>query len=102
MKFSFVKRLYEVSTFFIIFFFCVNKAEALKLTNKLQKINKSSYSAVYTFGDSVLDTGNNNNLIKTLIKSDFPPYGSNFLDGKPTGRFSDGKVPSDFIGIYLH
>lgn len=46
-----------------------------------------------------MDTGNNND-IPTLLKCNFPPYGRDFPDGVPTGRFSDGKVPSDIIGNY--
>ena len=56
------------------------------------------FPALFAFGDSILDTGNNNNL-GTLTKSNFPPYGRNFIGGRPTGRFCDGKIPSDFIGI---
>lgn len=56
--------------------------------------------AVIVFGDSVVDTGNNN-YIETIVKVNFPPYGQDFIGGKPTGRFSDGKVPSDLIGIYI-
>lgn len=44
-----------------------------------------------------MDTGNNND-IPTLLKSNFPPYGRDFPGAIPTGRFSDGKVPSDIIG----
>ncbi|KAF2314445.1 hypothetical protein GH714_026435 [Hevea brasiliensis] len=53
-------------------------------------------SAVIAFGDSILDTGNNNNL-NTMTKCNFPPYGRNFPGGLPTGRFGDGKVFSDLI-----
>jgi hypothetical protein len=54
--------------------------------------------ALFAFGDSILDTGNNNNILVSVSKSNFPPYGRDFVGGKPTGRFSDGKVPSDLIG----
>lgn len=54
--------------------------------------------AVMVFGDSIVDSGNNNNLI-TMAKCNFPPYGRDFMGGKPTGRFSNGKIPSDLIGI---
>ncbi|KAL0857547.1 hypothetical protein Bca101_062701 [Brassica carinata] len=47
-----------------------------------------------------MDTGNNND-IPTLLKSNFPPYGKEFPGGIPTGRFSDGKVPSDIIANTL-
>ncbi|KAI3724498.1 hypothetical protein L2E82_36278 [Cichorium intybus] len=52
--------------------------------------------AVIAFGDSYLDQGNNN-YIKTLIKADFHPYGKDFVDGKPTGRFTNGKSLADFF-----
>ncbi|VVA39375.1 PREDICTED: GDSL [Prunus dulcis] len=52
--------------------------------------------AVIVFGDSIMDTGNNNDL-KSLIKCNFSPYGRDFQGHKPTGRFGNGKVPSDFI-----
>ncbi|CAB4265537.1 unnamed protein product [Prunus armeniaca] len=52
--------------------------------------------AVIVFGDSIMDTGNNNHL-KSLIKCNFSPYGRDFQGHKPTGRFGNGKVPSDFI-----
>ncbi|XP_062098226.1 GDSL esterase/lipase EXL3-like [Humulus lupulus] len=56
--------------------------------------------AVIVFGDSIMDTGNNNGL-KTLVKCDFAPYGQNFKGRIPTGRFGDGKVPSDLIAEEL-
>jgi hypothetical protein len=54
--------------------------------------------ALLLFGDSIVDAGNNNN-IKTLVKCNFPPYGKDFEGGVPTGRFCNGKVPSDIIGM---
>ncbi|KAM5565185.1 GDSL esterase/lipase EXL3-like [Rosa sericea] len=59
-----------------------------------------SMPAVIVFGDSIMDTGNNNNL-KSVIKCNFPPYGENFPGKVPTGRFGNGKVPSDFIAQEL-
>ncbi|VVA25608.1 PREDICTED: GDSL [Prunus dulcis] len=52
--------------------------------------------AVIVFGDSTVDAGNNNQ-ISTVLKSDFQPYGRDFFGGQPTGRFSNGRVPTDFI-----
>ncbi|ESQ48494.1 hypothetical protein EUTSA_v10021047mg [Eutrema salsugineum] len=56
--------------------------------------------ALIVFGDSIMDTGNNND-IPTLLKANFPPYGRDFPDAIPSGRFSDGKVPSDIIAEKL-
>ncbi|MED6137280.1 hypothetical protein PIB30_063631 [Stylosanthes scabra] len=56
-----------------------------------------SVPAVFVFGDSIVDTGNNNNNLLTTAKCNFPPYGKDFKGGKATGRFSNGKVPSDLI-----
>lgn len=53
--------------------------------------------AIIMFGDSIVDTGNNNNNVKSPARSNFPPYGQDFPTGKPTGRYSNGKVPSDLL-----
>lgn len=55
-----------------------------------------SVPAVFVFGDSIVDTGNNN-YIKTVAKCNFPPYGQDFMGGQATGRFSNGKVPADLL-----
>ncbi|KAG8658251.1 GDSL esterase/lipase At4g26790 [Manihot esculenta] len=52
--------------------------------------------AIIVFGDSSVDSGNNNH-VSTVLKSNFAPYGRDFYDGKPTGRFSNGRIPTDFI-----
>ncbi|CAI0388841.1 unnamed protein product [Linum tenue] len=57
-------------------------------------------AAVFTFGDSLVDTGNNNYVV-TIAKSNFPPYGRDFPGGKPTGRFSNGRLFPDFIAETL-
>ncbi|OAY42883.1 GDSL esterase/lipase At5g03610 [Manihot esculenta] len=48
-------------------------------------------SKLFVFGDSYADTGNNR---KTIANSWKVPYGITF-PGKPTGRFSDGRVLTD-------
>lgn len=67
---------------------------------------QSLVPAVFIFGDSVVDVGNNNNLY-TLVKANFPPYGRDFKRHSPTGRFCNGKLATDFTGalpspIFLH
>lgn len=56
--------------------------------------------ALLVFGDSIVDTGNNNAVL-TLTKSNFRPYGKDLNGGVPTGRFSNGRVPTDFVGTYV-
>ncbi|KAM7498366.1 hypothetical protein LguiA_022780 [Lonicera macranthoides] len=52
--------------------------------------------AIIVFGDSSVDAGNNNQ-IPTIARSNFAPYGRDFPGAKPTGRFSNGRVATDFI-----
>jgi len=57
--------------------------------------------AVIVFGDSTVDTGNNN-AIGTVLKSNFAPYGRDMAGGpRPTGRFCNGRLPTDFISEAL-
>ncbi|XP_019265027.1 PREDICTED: GDSL esterase/lipase EXL3-like isoform X2 [Nicotiana attenuata] len=58
------------------------------------------FKAVFAFGDSIVDQGNNNN-VTTLIKCNFQPYGKDFMGGIPTGRFSNGKTPPDMMADEL-
>ncbi|KAK2393815.1 GDSL esterase/lipase [Trifolium repens] len=50
---------------------------------------------VFIFGDSLSDSGNNNNL-PTSAKANYNPYGIDFPIG-PTGRFTDGRNSIDII-----
>lgn len=51
--------------------------------------SNASLLAVF-FGDSLMDTGNNNNM-QIPAKYNFPPCGKDFQGGIPTGRFNNGK-----------
>lgn len=62
----------------------------------LVSITESKVPAIIVFGDSTVDAGNNN-VYPTIVKSNFRPYGRDFAGGRPTGRFSNGCIPSDFI-----
>ncbi|KAK3443967.1 hypothetical protein EUGRSUZ_B04006 [Eucalyptus grandis] len=52
--------------------------------------------AILIFGDSTVDTGNNNYIV-TLFKGNHLPYGRDFPGQVPTGRFSSGKLVPDFV-----
>ncbi|KAL2549120.1 GDSL esterase/lipase [Forsythia ovata] len=45
--------------------------------------------AFFVFGDSLVDSGNNNYLA-TSARADSPPYGIDYPSRRPTGRFSNG------------
>lgn len=49
----------------------------------------------FIFGDSLVDSGNNNQL-QSLARADYFPYGIDFQFG-PTGRFCNGKTTVDVI-----
>ncbi|XP_071732025.1 GDSL esterase/lipase At5g33370-like [Rutidosis leptorrhynchoides] len=56
--------------------------------------------AFFVFGDSLVDNGNNNYLM-TSARADSPPYGIDFPDHRPTGRFSNGQNLPDVIGEHI-
>ncbi|GMI74204.1 hypothetical protein like AT1G29660 [Hibiscus trionum] len=49
----------------------------------------------FIFGDSISDSGNNNDL-SSSAKANYLPYGIDFSRG-PTGRFTNGRTMHDFI-----
>ncbi|XP_073022352.1 GDSL esterase/lipase 5 [Primulina eburnea] len=54
-------------------------------------------TAIFVFGDSFFDPGNNNYInTTTLDQANFWPYGETYFK-HPTGRFSDGRLIIDFI-----
>ncbi|CAI0378128.1 unnamed protein product [Linum tenue] len=61
---------------------------------------KNQVPAVFVFGDSLVDTGNNN-YVHTIAKGNFPPYGRDFAGGRATGRFSNAKGVADYIAQVL-
>lgn len=90
-------RLWSVSSTSLLSPLLVILALLMIQTKALVKLPPNvTVPAVIAFGDSIVDTGNNNNL-QTLIKCNFRPYGQDFDDG-PTGRFCNGKVPPDLLG----
>ena len=56
--------------------------------------------ALYVFGDSLFDSGNNN-LLPTFARANFLPYGVDFELGV-TGRFTNARTVADFIGMYIY
>ncbi|KAL2336362.1 hypothetical protein Fmac_010808 [Flemingia macrophylla] len=58
-----------------------------------------NHKALFIFGDSSFDNGNNDYInATTFFQANFPPYGETFFK-YPSGRFSNGRVIPDFIGF---
>ena len=59
------------------------------------------HACIFSFGDSLTDTGNLLCILGegTLISR--PPYGETFF-GRPSGRASDGRIMIDFFGEHRH
>ncbi|XP_010271720.1 PREDICTED: GDSL esterase/lipase At5g03610-like isoform X2 [Nelumbo nucifera] len=74
------------------------------LLTGIHVVQSSSYhhhrpgpSKLFVFGDSYADTGNNP---KSVSKSWHPPYGITF-PGQPSGRWSDGRVLTDYVASFI-
>ncbi|XP_026382415.1 GDSL esterase/lipase At4g16230-like [Papaver somniferum] len=63
---------------------------------------ESKPRAIFVFGDSLVDPGNNNYISGTLAKNNFYPFGIDFPIGKTfTGCFTNGRTIIDIIGEEL-
>ncbi|WVZ02268.1 hypothetical protein V8G54_023074 [Vigna mungo] len=67
--------------------------------NEIAHVNSQRVPALFVFGDSLAEVGNNN-FLNTFAKANFFPYGIDF-NGGATGRFSNGRSLVDFIGEML-
>ncbi|KAI7996209.1 GDSL esterase/lipase [Camellia lanceoleosa] len=67
-----------------------------KLSLQLQGSNACPFPAIFNFGDSNSDTG----CVSALFGRLSPPNGRTFF-GKPSGRYSDGRLIIDFMAEKL-
>ncbi|KAF7121423.1 hypothetical protein RHSIM_Rhsim13G0174900 [Rhododendron simsii] len=82
-------------------FYLLLLVQVCSITAKRLDTTKSPrFPAILIFGDSLLDTGNNN-FIPTILKANHKPYGQDFPWKIPTGRFSNGKLVSDLLASAL-
>lgn len=72
-------------------------SEALAIAEMRKIAARNNVTCILVFGDSSVDPGNNN-VLHTTMKANFLPYGKDFFNGRPTGRFSNGRLTTDFIG----
>ncbi|KAF7151733.1 hypothetical protein RHSIM_Rhsim02G0226400 [Rhododendron simsii] len=62
--------------------------------------DSNKHVALFVFGDSLFDVGNNNYInTTTTMQANFWPYGETFFN-HATGRGSDGRLIPDFIAEY--
>jgi hypothetical protein len=54
--------------------------------------------ALYVFGDSIVDSGNN---LNTVVNASYLPYGYDF-PSPASGRFTNGKTVADMLGKKKH
>ncbi|GKE04366.1 lipase, GDSL [Tanacetum coccineum] len=60
----------------------------------------NEHVALFVFGDSLYDPGNNNYINTTAdFQANFWPYGVSYFS-PPSGRFSDGRLIADFIAEF--
>nr|VDD14397.1 unnamed protein product [Brassica rapa] len=55
------------------------------------------FPAILIFGDSTVDTGNNNYPINTFFRATHLPYGIDLPNHEANGRFSNGKLIPDIL-----
>ncbi|EEF29145.1 zinc finger protein, putative [Ricinus communis] len=84
--------------YFFIFFASLSVPSSSTQSNSWSQKNQV---ALFIFGDSLFDAGNNNDINNATGRANFWPYGETFFK-YPTGRFSDGRIIPDFIAEYLN
>lgn len=83
--------IYSIFLIFLVQFCSISNANGKPLPK---------FPAILIFGDSTVDTGNNNYL-KTAFKGNHYPYGHDFPGHIPNGRFSNGKLVPDLVASMI-
>lgn len=86
------------SFIFTIFQLLISSSYITSLAQQEARQQNELVPAMFIFGDSLIDNGNNNNL-PSLAKANYFPYGIDFSGG-PSGRFSNGYTIVDELGSY--
>ncbi|XP_039036922.1 GDSL esterase/lipase At5g08460-like [Hibiscus syriacus] len=85
------KDVYASPTSYV--YSCSQPSCIFALNNSVSKI-----PAIYAFGDSYIDSGNNKFIDGAAATFNYLPYGIDFQGGRPTGRTTNGRTVVDFIG----
>jgi len=78
----------------LVFVFCA----IISLVVAPDSVSAQPTRAFFVFGDSLVDSGNND-FLATTARADAPPYGIDFPSHRPTGRFSNGLNIPDLISM---
>nr|DAD28785.1 TPA_asm: hypothetical protein HUJ06_030253 [Nelumbo nucifera] len=100
MRFSFMENQWRhIFVFYLLFsFFLLTGIQVVQCSpNYYHHHRLGGLSKLFVFGDSYADTGNDQ---KPVARSWKVPYGITF-PGKPAGRFSDGRVLTDYVASFL-
>ncbi|GAU23535.1 hypothetical protein TSUD_40140 [Trifolium subterraneum] len=88
-----VKHLFVLPQLLLLVLLFISITEVAEGTKKSYGVFTNNNNVkLFVFGDSYVDTGNFLNSPSYKL-----PYGITF-PGKPAGRFSDGRVLTDYIG----
>ncbi|KAF5732090.1 GDSL esterase/lipase 5 [Tripterygium wilfordii] len=88
--------------FFVLLVILLVSTRSKAKSEDSKKLQHQVLIPLFIFGDSFLDCGNNNYInTTTLDQANFWPYGETYFRF-PTGRFSDGRLISDFIAQYAN
>ncbi|CAN4097999.1 unnamed protein product [Withania somnifera] len=92
MAFIIISSLFDFSVFILVAHFA----------SPIVCIQRLHQAALFVFGDSIFDPGNNNFINTTAdFQANYYPYGESFFK-YPTGRTSDGRLIPDFIAEYAN
>ncbi|OMP03732.1 Lipase, GDSL [Corchorus olitorius] len=84
---------------FRFYFLLIFSATCLNLVHG-RCLPKNQHVALFIFGYSLFDPGNNN-YFNTFVRANYWPYGEQFFKYS-TGRFTDGRIIPDFIAEYAN
>ncbi|KAK2989651.1 hypothetical protein RJ640_026887 [Escallonia rubra] len=80
-------KRYVSSAFFLVIYLAIF----------VPHLASATVPAIFVLGDSTADVGTNSMLPESLARADFPFYGIDFPNSRPTGRFSNGLIGADFL-----
>lgn len=91
-----ISAMQNLSGFILCFLLFFDSRILVPAISQSESIKLEKHVALFGFGDSLYDPGNNN-FLNISIGCNYPPYGETYFKF-PTGRCSDGHLIPYFIG----